>query len=94
MPPLLSHLLASRHTQFGRRKRPSTPLQYLNHPISQTVEAIKRLLPDQMDRCGKKRKLSAQMIVKCFLKGLKEDHRVLTGLQTCPMLSFHNAPVS
>ena len=86
MSPLLSHRSASRHTPFGKRKRSMTPLQYLNQTLTQTVEMIRELLPERTDRCGKTRKLSARTIVRHFPKRVKEDDRILTGLQTCLVL--------
>ena len=52
MSPLLSHPCASRRTEFRKRKRSTTPVQYLNQPMPQTVEMIRELLPARMDRCG------------------------------------------
>ena len=86
MSPLLSHPSAPHRTQFGKRKRSSAPLQYLNQPLTQRVEMIKEVLPERPDRRGKPRKLSDRTIVRQFPKGVNEDDRILTGLRTCLVL--------
>ena len=86
MSPLLSQPSASRRTQCGKRKRSSTPMHYLNQPLRQIVEIIQELLPERTDCCGNSRKLSITTIPRHFPKGVKEDNRILTGLQTWAVL--------